>query len=228
MCATYRMARTAEIEAAIADDVEDNPFEDRDVYPGGLGALVRRDDDTGKRVAEPAVFGMIPHWSRDTKIVRSTYNARSETVAEKPSFRTAWSKGRFCLIPMRWYYEPNYESGKPVRWLLKRKNTDIMCAAGIWSWWKGPGHEEGVASFSLLTVSAEGDPLLRRFHAPQDEKRTIVHIVPDEYDAWLSATPELARAMLQMPNAEDMEVAPSPAPPREKKVKVDKSSPLLD
>ena len=44
------------------------------------------------------MFGLIPHWSKDTTIARRTYNARSETVAEKPSYRDAWRLGRRCII----------------------------------------------------------------------------------------------------------------------------------
>jgi putative SOS response-associated peptidase YedK len=228
MCVNFRSARTAEIEAIIADDIQGDIYPSREVWPGYTAALVRRDKGTGKRVAEPAIFGMIPHWSRDTKIVRSTYNARSETVAEKASFKTAWKNARFCLIPMEQYYEPNWETGKAVRWSLKRKGVESFCVAGIYSWWKGEGHLDGIASFSLLTVNADGDPLLKRFHGPDDEKRSIVHITPDEYDAWLDASPELARAMLQVPNDDDLEVAPSPAPLRTPKAKPKSSSPLLD
>ncbi len=44
-------------------------------------------------------FGLIPHWAKDTKIARNTFNAHSETADSKPSFRDAWNKGRHCIIP---------------------------------------------------------------------------------------------------------------------------------
>ena len=47
-----------------------------------------------------ACFGLIPFWSKDTKIARMTYNARTETAHEKPSFRQAWSRRQWCLVPM--------------------------------------------------------------------------------------------------------------------------------
>lgn len=78
----------------------------QDLWPGYEGLLIRRprekdssDDAVPDRQALPALFGLVPHWAKDLKISRSTFNARSETVAEKPSFRDAWKKGQHCLIP---------------------------------------------------------------------------------------------------------------------------------
>ncbi|RMS46137.1 hypothetical protein ALP71_05269, partial [Pseudomonas coronafaciens pv. garcae] len=50
-------------------------------------------------------FGLIPSWSKDSKIARRTYNARSETAAEKPSFRNAWRHSQHCIIPAVAIYE---------------------------------------------------------------------------------------------------------------------------
>ncbi|MDB5772473.1 MAG: response-associated peptidase, partial [Burkholderia sp.] len=59
--------------------------------------------------------GMVPHWA-DIKLARQTYNARTETVASKPSFRNAYKRGQFCVLPVSSFYEPSYESGKAARW----------------------------------------------------------------------------------------------------------------
>lgn len=60
-----------------------------------------------------ANFGMLPSWAKDVKLARHTYNARTETVAEKPSFRNAWKHNKFCLVPVDTFYEPKYIDGKP-------------------------------------------------------------------------------------------------------------------
>lgn len=143
----------------------------------------------------PACFGLIPHWARDTKIARSTYNARSETVAEKPSFRHAWRQRQFCLVPMRGFYEPNYESGRAVRWRIEPVDGTEFCVAGIWDAWRAPTAQQ-VLSFSMLTINADGHPLMQRFHAPGDEKRSIVPVTPDRYAAWLGADAAAARDLL--------------------------------
>ena len=63
-------------------------------------------------------FGLIPHWSKDNKIARHTYNARSETVAEKPSFRDAWKRGQHCIIPVQSFFEPDW-----LKWTPKSGQT---------------------------------------------------------------------------------------------------------
>ena len=58
-------------------------------------------------------------WVKDDKISRHTYNARSETAAEKTSYRTAWRQRQFGLLLVDNFYEPSYESGKAVRWKIE-------------------------------------------------------------------------------------------------------------
>lgn len=163
------------------------------------------------KVCRPACFGLIPHWSRDTKIARSTYNARSETVAEKPSFRNAWRRRQFCLVPMRGFYEPNYESGRAVRWRIEPTDGAEFCVAGIWESWRAPTAQE-VLSFSMLTINADAHALMRRFHAPGDEKRSIVVVPPAQYEAWLGADGARARELLQPFNAADFVAVADPRP----------------
>jgi putative SOS response-associated peptidase YedK len=164
-----------------------------ETYPAYSAPVVLRSGQAN--ICRAACFGLIPHWARDTKIARNTYNARSETVAEKPSFRNAWRQRQFCLVPMQGFYEPNYESGRAVRWRIARAGGEEFCVAGIWESWRAPTAQE-VLSFSMLTVNAAGHPLMERFHAPGDEKRSIVVVEPAQYDAWLGADGAHAREML--------------------------------
>jgi len=214
MCVNFRSATRAAIEAIIADDVQGDLWESHEVWPRYSAPLIRRDRATGKRTGELGLFGLLPFWAKEPRISQSTMNARSETVATLPSFRDAWKKGQTCLVPMRHYYEPNWETGKAVRWLIARKDEPDFAVAGLWSWWTGRGTDEGRLSFTLLTMNSDSHSVLSRFHRLEDEKRSLVHIRPDEYDAWLDAGPELARAMLELPAADLLEVAPAPAPPR--------------
>lgn len=141
-------------------------------------------------------------------------NARSETVAEKPSFRNAWKRRQFGLIPVHAFYEPNYESGKAVRWRIERADGQPFCLAGIWERRMddpGPAHW----SFSMLTINADEHPLMRRFHKPGDEKRSVVVLDRADYDGWLSArTDAEARSYLQAFDPQLMMASASPVPPR--------------
>ena len=75
-------------------------------------------------------------------IGRRTYNARSETVAKLPSFRESWSKGWRCVIPVQSFYEPNWETGKAVRWLIQQPGEVPMGLAGIYRKWHHPDGRE--------------------------------------------------------------------------------------
>jgi len=219
MCSNYRAASMAGIEALVDDGMQGDLIAGRDVWPNHEAPVLVRDKDTGRMRVETGIFGLVPHWARDRKITRSTYNARSETVAEKPSFRTAWAHANFCLIPVSWYYEPRYDAdGKhPVRWAIRRKDTDTFCVAGLYWRPKGEGVTAGMVSFTMLTVNADEHPVLRAFHDPADEKRSIVHVEPAEYEAWLTASTELARVLLATPPAHVLECAPAPLPKRPSK-----------
>jgi putative SOS response-associated peptidase YedK len=163
------------------------------------------------KACRPACFGLIPHWARDSKIARNTYNARSETVAEKPSFRHAWRQRQFCLVPMRSFYEPSYETGRAVRWRIEQAGGVEFCVAGIWESWRAPTAQL-VLSFSMLTINADGHPLMQRFHAPGDEKRSIVVVDPARYEDWLAADTDQARALLHIFDAAAFVASADPRP----------------
>ena len=98
---------------------------------------------------------------------------------------------QFCIVPMDAFFEPNYETGKPVRWRIEREDQAPFGVAAIYDYWKSPS-EDWIASFSLLTVNADHHPVMGRFHPPGDEKRSIVAIDPEFYDSWLTATTDAA------------------------------------
>lgn len=131
-------------------------------------------------------FGLIPHCSKDATIARRTYNARSETVHEKPSFQDAWKAARHCIIPAEAIYEPDWRSGKAVPTRITRVDGLPMGIAGIWGTWKSPTGDV-VHSYTMLTINADDHPFMRQFHKPEDEKRMVVILDESLYGDWLSA-----------------------------------------
>jgi putative SOS response-associated peptidase YedK len=145
-------------------------------------------------------YGMVPqHRLAAGSRAYSTMNARLETVAELPSYRDAWTRGQFCLVPMERWFEPNYESGRHQRWSIGRADGLPLAVAGLWRAWDEPDGRR-VCSFTQLTVNADAHPLLSRFHRPGDEKRALVPLDPAQWDAWLQCRdPAAARRMLVLP-----------------------------
>ena len=89
MCANYAPTRSDRLLAVFGVEVLRADFVD-DCYPGHVAPFLRLQGDILQ--ADLGVFGLIPPWSRDGKNFRQCYNARTETVAEKPSFRHAWQQ----------------------------------------------------------------------------------------------------------------------------------------
>lgn len=182
-----------------------------DLYPGGLAPFIVRERDRAElaRDMRMGLFGLLPHWAKDMAFGRRTYNARSETVTEKPSFREAWRQGRRCVIPAEAIYEPNWETGKAVRWSVSRKDNRPLGIAGLWGWWRGPDGREWL-SFTMLTINADAHPIFQRLHRPGEEKRMVVMLDEADYDGWLEAQLSRLADYLRPYPAELLQADPAP------------------
>lgn len=168
-----------------------------EAYPTYPAPFIYLDD--GKPRCELAQFGLVPHWAADKKkFGLHTYNARSETVHEKPSYRSAWKERRFGLVLVESFYEPNWETGKAVRWRIKRSDGSPAALASIWERFVDRETGEIIFSFSMLTINADSHEVMKHFHKPEDEKRSVVVLNESEYQPWLHANHEQARAMLDL------------------------------
>ncbi len=148
------------------------------------------------RQAKLGVFGLIPAWAQDPKIARHTYNARSETVAAKPSFRDAWRRAQHCIVPAEAIFEPDWRSGKAVAQRIGQHDGQPLGLAGLWSLWRDSLGTD-LYSFTLLTVNADAHPFMSQFHKPGEEKRMVVVLPPERYDDWLQSGPAQAMDFLR-------------------------------
>lgn len=120
-------------------------------------------------------WGLIPSWSKDLSIGAKLINARAETVAEKPSFRSAF-KQRRCLILADGFYEWQRQNGKKQPFFFQERDGQPFALAGLWERWQG---EEGaIESCTILTTQA--NELLRPIH-----DRMPVILPSTAYEEWL-------------------------------------------
>lgn len=139
-------------------------------------------------------WGLIPSWAADPRIGNRLINARSETLAEKPSFRTAFRKRR-CLILADGFYEWAQEGGRKAPMYIRLKSGAPFAFAGLWEIWRAPDGTE-VCSCAIVTRAAE-EPIAA-FHA-----RMPVILTAERYTAWLDPAPrepaELAPLLAPLP-----------------------------
>lgn len=206
MCANFTPIAPRDLRMYLGRDV---PFEYRpEAYPG-YDVPILLSGTGGELDAHRACFGLLPPWARDETLARRTYNARSETVAEKPSYRSAWRRRQLCLVPVADFFEPCYESGKPVRYRIRRADGKPFALAGLWETKPAGDALPPRRSFTLLTIAGAGHPIMQRMHAPGDEKRSVVVI--GDADTWLDARDEnRIRDQLRLFDAEDFIAEPAP------------------
>ena len=156
----------------------------------------------GERRLELLRWGLIPAWADDSSIGSRMINARSETAAEKPSFRKAF-KERRCLIPADGFYEWQKTNGGKQPYHLKMRDGRLFAFAGLWESWKGD--EEGeIRSCTIMTTDA--NDLVGEVH-----HRMPVILPPETYDLWLDPAVREAEQLLSVLGpypTEDMEAYP--------------------
>lgn len=209
MCTNYTPTRNKHwVTQNLGVDLPEQSYP-AEAFPGYAAPIAVLDDQRNVKCMLGR-FGLVPHWAKDANIGRRTYNARSETVAEKPSYRTPWRKRQFAIALLDDFFEPNWETGRAVRWRIRRSDGEPMGVASVWDRWTDPGTGEIVTSFSMLTVNADGHPVMGRFHRPGDEKRSVVVLEPEQFRAWLNADLRLATVLLDAPGAEVLQAHEAP------------------
>ena len=143
--------------------------------------------DGGERRLQSAVWGLLPHWAKDTTMARPI-NARGESVAEKPMFRDAFRKTR-CLIPIDGFYEWHREGAAKQPWYFHMRELEPFALAGLLSHWRG-GTDQQLDSCAVITTSANS------VMAPVHERMPVI-VARADWGAWLSGETAPARDLLR-------------------------------
>lgn len=197
MCGRYALTVAPDVLAALfaLDAVPE--FDERfNLAPSQEAPVVVREVGEASREVRAMRWGLVPSWAKDSKIGYRTINARSETAAEKPSFRSAYKRRR-CLVPASWFYEWKREGSQKVPYRIRRPDGRPLAFAGLWEHWKGSSTESARTTFTILTTSSNDD--VAELH-----DRMPVLVEPDDFDRWL--TPEVE-------DAEATRAMLAPAPP---------------
>lgn len=168
------------------------------IAPTQTVVAVRVED--GRKRLEGLRWGLIPPWADDPEIGGRMINARSETVAEKPSYRRAF-KERRCLVLADGFYEWRKTSSGKQPFYIRMKDESPFAFAGLWESWR---NGEEVRSCTILTT--EPNRLVAALH-----NRMPVILHREDYGMWLDPDfeeKEPLTSLLKSYPAEAMEAYP--------------------
>lgn len=153
-------------------------------------------------------WGLIPFWVKNKeqaeKIRSGTYNARAETIFEKPSFKNSIINKR-CMVLVDGFFEWHDFNAKKYPFYIHLKNNEAFAIAGIWDVWTSHETNEIMNTFSIITT--EANPLLEKIH--NVKKRMPVILSHDDEKKWLtSSTPSEIKSFLKPYGQNDLEAYP--------------------
>jgi putative SOS response-associated peptidase YedK len=167
------------LEAALAADLDPGGRASWNVGPQrSLFAVAEHDE---ARVLDRYRWGLVPSWAKDPSIGNKLFNARGETVAEKPSFRTAFAK-RPCVIPVDGFYEWDHRPGNDRQpYFFTRRDEQPLLFAGLFeNWWNREDEAAPpLATCTIITTTPNDD--VDGIH-----DRMPVVLSPDDVEVWLN------------------------------------------
>lgn len=141
-----------------------------------------------------ARFGLVPEWFNKPleELKFATFNAKSEEVMEKASYRGP-VKSQRCLIPALFFYE---WQGKGRPWLVRERDGRLFFMAGLWTAWRGSFKGEAVDFYSFTILTTGANEAMADIY-----KRMPVILQPEDYETWLMAdVPEALEVAGQYPS----------------------------
>ena len=179
MCGRYTLTVSASVLAEVFEaDIRLGHDPRFNIAPTQSVPIVRI-DDSGRRRIDGARWGLIPHWAEDASIGNRLINARSETAASKPAFRSAVRRRR-CLIPADGFYEWQRVDGRKQPYHLRFRDRRVFAFAGLWERWSTAKHPTPVESCTILTTAP--NPTVAPIH-----DRMPVILPDDAWGLWMSA-----------------------------------------
>ena len=164
MCGRMTLTRSAEEIAQVFElasqisafaGPDDRPYRSRFNIAPSQQVLTVVAAENGKRAPAWKRWGLIPAWAKDKSIGNRLFNARGETVSEKPSFRTAFKKRR-CLIVADGFFEWSPRPAHVPHWFHPAEGG-LLAFAGLHEHWASKETGEVIESATVITTEANGD-----------------------------------------------------------------------
>lgn len=206
MCGRYAASKDVDglvEQFAVAEVVEAPPAPNYNVAPTDNVPMVVEAEQGGSRQLRVARWGLVPSWAKDVKVGARMFNARWESLADKPAFRVPFAKRR-CLLPadgyFEWYRLATQGPGKPAKqpYFIHPVEGGSLALAGLFDFWRPTPDSPWVVSAAVVTTAATGP--LAAIH-----DRMPVMVPREQFGAWLARgepfpgpVPELPEAALAL------------------------------
>lgn len=203
MCGRFTLSGPGDVVAAVFELSEVPPIVPRyNITPTQPVSAVLLAAESSQRRVATFRWGLIPSWAKDSAIGARMINARAETVATKPSFRSAFRLRR-CLVIADGFYEWQKLDRRKQPFHIRMRDGRPFAFAGLWERWKGT-HGDVVDSCTLITT--EPNELIAPLH-----NRMPVILAPESYERWLDPDmdqPDKLERLLRPYSADEMTAYP--------------------
>lgn len=181
MCAQFKLKKkllelAREIQAELPTSFSS---ESEDVFPHQMGLVLERGSNPASRRLNFRSYGLVPAWSKERKPKFASFNARLETLAEKPTWKSPLEQGH-VLIPLTSFVESCHageSSGHLVE--FQHASGELLWAAGLCDRWRDPKTQQELLSFAMITTEPD------EFIAQVGHDRSPLFLKPEHFQAWL-------------------------------------------
>ena len=188
MCGRFALARSPDEVTRLFDLDECADFTPRyNIAPTTDIPVIRR-SPTNQNVLHLLRWGLVPHWSKDLTIGSRLINARSESLTEKPSFRSAFARRR-CLIPADGFYEWDRQGSVKQPYYFADANGEMLAFGGLWESWQALDGTL-LRTTCIITTDSRGEVALIHDRMPLIIRRNDV-------DNWLHGSVTAAQLLLK-------------------------------
>ncbi|MDJ0823366.1 MAG: SOS response-associated peptidase [Paracoccaceae bacterium] len=191
MCGRFALTLPPDAMAQLFDAVPGNDLPDvpnYNVCPTNNVHVIRSDE--GQRRLDAMRWGFIPHWYKYPNDGPLLINARAETIAEKPAFKSA-CRARRCLVPASGFYEWTKDpDSKRLPWYIHPTDGPVLAMAGIWQDWERDG--QALRTCAIVTTAA--NKTMARLH-----HRMPVILAEKDWSKWLGEEGHGAATLMTAP-----------------------------
>lgn len=127
--------------------IEGSAANDTSLYPGRMGRIIL----LGENALREGFFGLLSPWNRKFSDAKNTFNARCETILEKPTWRTPWHRKQRCIVESTGFYETDKSTKK--KYLFGVKGEEVFYYGGLYNWWVNPENGDRLLTYAIITTT---------------------------------------------------------------------------